>query len=80
MAEGIPLVALEFPGEIRFTSNGEITVGDVNVSEFLRDALGGSPRLHGRLIIKFLAEPLTNTVVSSTMAGKYQEPAETGKI
>ena len=78
MAEGIPLVELVFPGELRVAPNGEITVGDVNVTEYLRDALGGKPRLHGRLFIKFVAEPLTNTVASSTMGGKYQEPAELG--
>lgn len=78
-ADGIPLVRLSFPGEIRFTANGESTVGDVNVSDYLRDALGGSPRLHGRLLVEFYAEPLTNTVASSTMAGKYQEPAEPGR-
>ena len=76
MAERIPLVSLEFPGEIRFTAQNEITVGDVNVSAFLRDALGRMPRIHGRLFVRFEAEPLTNTVASSTMGGAYQEPAE----
>jgi hypothetical protein len=73
----IPLVVLEFPGEIRFTPNDEITVGDVNVSKFLKDALGRMPRIHGRLYVRFVAEPLTNTVASSTMGGAYQEPSET---
>jgi hypothetical protein len=77
MSEGIPLVRLVFPGEIRFTENNEITVGDVNVSQFLRDALGRFPRIHGELEISFVARPLTNTVASSTMGGAYQEPAET---
>lgn len=72
----IPLVKLEFPGEIRFTPNHEITVGDVNVSKFLQDALGRMPRIHGVLRVEFEAIPLTNTVASSTMGGAYQEPAE----
>jgi hypothetical protein len=75
MAEGIPLVALEFPGELRFAGD-VLTVGDVNVTAFLRDALGKYPRIHGRLFVRFVAEPLTNTVASSTMGGAYQEPAE----
>lgn len=73
---GIPLVKLEFPGEIRFTANHEITVGDVNVSKYLQDALGRVPRIHGVLRVEFEAAPLTNTVASSTMGGAYQEPAE----
>ena len=76
MSEGIPLVRLMFPGEIRFTAGNEITVGDVNVSAFLRDALGRFPRIHGVLRVEFDAVPLTNTVASSTMGGAYQEPAE----
>lgn len=72
----IPLVSLEFPGEIRFTAQDEITVGDVNVSRYLRDALGRMPRIHGVLRIQFVAQPLTNTVASSTMGGAYQEPSE----
>jgi hypothetical protein len=76
MAEGIPLIRLAFPGEIRVTDGNVITVGDANVTEFLRDALGRFPRIHGELTIEFVAKPLTQTIASSTMGGKYQEPAE----
>ena len=78
MAEGIPLVELNFPGEIRIGDNNVITVGDANVTELLRDALGHSPRLHGRLLVRFVADPITLTVASSTFGGRYQEPAELG--
>ena len=78
MAEGIPLVELAFPGEIRIGNNNVITVGDANITELLRDALGHSPRLHGTLFVRFVAEPITLTVASSTFGGRYQEPAELG--
>ena len=72
----VPLVEFMFPGEIRIPDSGVITVGDVNVTEFLRDALGRFPRIHGKLYVRFVAEPLTATFASSTLGGAYQEPAE----
>lgn len=75
MSEGIPLVDLAFPGELRM-SGDVITVGDTNITNILRDALGHNPRLHGKLYIRFVAEPITLTVASSTFGGAYQEPAE----
>lgn len=73
---GIPMVKAEFPGEIRFTGNDEITVGDVNVSKWLKAALGGAPRLHVRMKIEVELDPITTTYASTTLGGAFQEPAE----
>lgn len=74
--DGCVLVEVMFPGEIRIPKDGAITVGDVNVTKWLTDALGRYPRIHGRLEVRFIAEPLRATFASSTMGGAYQEPAE----